>query len=154
MCICYWASSISVFLFVMRPTWSAAAPAMTAHRWPPMLRLLPACALFRTRARARVARPHTPAWPCAAAHAGVAESDGNRASVSSRDHQVERQHSERYQRPLSQVERKKLRADSQRLGRDLCGTTLGKAGITPNFIISLGDALAKNELVKVRRGPP
>lgn len=60
---------------------------------------------------------------------------------------------ERHQRALTKVESNKLRKASQQLGKDICTVTVGRAGITLNTIISLGDALAGNELVKVSRAP-
>jgi len=56
---------------------------------------------------------------------------------------------DRYQQPLSKVERNTKRTESQRLGKQLVTVQIGRQGITPNLIIALGDALAKNELVKV-----
>ena len=57
---------------------------------------------------------------------------------------------ERYQPPLSKVEKNELRAESQRLGKGLCRLQIGIAGITRNTVVALGDALSKNQLVKVR----
>ena len=56
---------------------------------------------------------------------------------------------ERYQPALSKVEKNEKRAESQRLGKKLVTLIIGRAGITRNTVYSLGDALAKNELVKV-----
>jgi CRS1 / YhbY (CRM) domain len=58
---------------------------------------------------------------------------------------------ERYQRakPLTKVQVNALRAESQRLGKRICVENVGKQGITPNLIASLGNALSTNELVKV-----
>ena len=56
---------------------------------------------------------------------------------------------DRYQQPLSKLERNTERTESQRLGKQLVTVQIGRQGITPNLIIALGDALAKNELVKV-----
>ena len=56
---------------------------------------------------------------------------------------------ERYHPALSKEEKNEKRAESQRLGKKLCLLIVGRAGITRNTVISLGDALAKNELVKV-----
>ena len=56
---------------------------------------------------------------------------------------------DRCQRPLSKVEKNDMRAASQRLGRQLVTVQIGRQGITRNLIVALGDALARNELVKV-----
>ena len=56
---------------------------------------------------------------------------------------------DRYQRQLSKVEKNAMRAASQRLGRQLVTVQIGRQGITPNLIQALGDAIARNELVKV-----
>ena len=56
---------------------------------------------------------------------------------------------DRHQQPLSKVERNTKRTESQRLGKQLVTVQIGRQGITPNLIIALGDAIAKNELVKV-----
>ena len=56
---------------------------------------------------------------------------------------------DQHQQPLSKLERNAKRAESQRLGRQLVTVQIGRQGITPNLIVALGDALAKNELVKV-----
>lgn len=53
------------------------------------------------------------------------------------------------QRQLSKAESTKLRKASQQLGKEICTLNIGRAGITSNTIVSLGDALAGNELVKV-----
>ena len=58
---------------------------------------------------------------------------------------------DRHQQPLSKVERNSKRTESQRLGKQLVTVQIGRQGITPNLIIALGDAIAKNELVKVRQ---
>ena len=57
--------------------------------------------------------------------------------------------SDRYQRPLTKVEKNEKRAASQRLGRQLVTVQVGRQGITSNLVVALGDALARNELVKV-----
>lgn len=58
---------------------------------------------------------------------------------------------ERYQRDLSRADKNKWRKASQQLGKDITVVTIGRAGITHNTLVSLGDALAGNELVKVRQ---
>lgn len=50
------------------------------------------------------------------------------------------------------MKRNQWRKASQQLGKNLTVVTVGRAGITKNTLISLGDALAGNELVKVRIG--
>lgn len=68
---------------------------------------------------------------------------------SSRDEMFWKNNAERYQPALSKVEKNEKRAESQRLGKKLCLLIVGRAGITRNTVIALGDALSKNELVKV-----
>lgn len=57
---------------------------------------------------------------------------------------------ERYQRDLSQTDKNRWRKASQQLGKAITVVTIGRAGITENTLISLGDALAGNEVVKAR----
>ncbi len=56
---------------------------------------------------------------------------------------------ERYQPELSRTEKNAWRKASQQLGKDIVVVTIGRAGITRNTLISLGDALSGSELVKV-----
>lgn len=48
------------------------------------------------------------------------------------------------------MEKNQWRKASQQLGKRLTVVTVGRAGITKNTLVSLGDALAGNELVKVQ----
>ena len=57
---------------------------------------------------------------------------------------------ERYQRDLSQTDKNRWRKASQQMGKAITVVTIGRAGITENTLISLGDALAGNEIVKAR----
>ena len=57
---------------------------------------------------------------------------------------------ERYQHDLSQTDKNRWRKASQQLGKAITVVTIGRAGITENTLISLGDALAGNEIVKAR----
>ncbi|EFJ38710.1 hypothetical protein SELMODRAFT_402843 [Selaginella moellendorffii] len=52
--------------------------------------------------------------------------------------------------PLSQKEKKELRGHAHRLGKSIALHHVGKWGVTPNSLKCLGDALEKNELMKVR----
>lgn len=56
---------------------------------------------------------------------------------------------ERYQRALTKDEGIRLRKASHQMGKDICSLNIGRNGITRNTIVSLGDALAGNEIVKV-----
>ena len=53
------------------------------------------------------------------------------------------------QQPLSNQEKKRLRAESQQMGKKLVTVNIGKAGITEKFLQGLLDAQAANELIKV-----
>jgi len=55
-----------------------------------------------------------------------------------------------FQQPLSNAERKAKRADAQRMGKGIVTVQLGQKGLTETFLKGLADALAANELVKVR----
>mmetsp|Transcript_4042 Transcript_4042/g.11713 ORF Transcript_4042/g.11713 Transcript_4042/m.11713 type:complete len:414 (+) Transcript_4042:64-1305(+) len=59
---------------------------------------------------------------------------------------------ERYQRALTKDEGIRLRKASHQMGKDICSLNIGRNGITRNTIVSLGDALAGNEIVKVKVG--
>lgn len=56
------------------------------------------------------------------------------------------------QPPLTQQERKALRAESQRLGKQLYRAQLGQKGMTPAFLQGAWDALSANGLIKVKVG--
>ena len=54
------------------------------------------------------------------------------------------------QPPLTQQERKALRAESQRLGKQLCTVQLGQNGLTPQFLDATWAALRANGLIKIK----
>ncbi|KAK3259215.1 hypothetical protein CYMTET_31774 [Cymbomonas tetramitiformis] len=51
---------------------------------------------------------------------------------------------------VNSIQKQKLRAHAQQLGKKLVLFQVGKAGVTSALVEAIGDALTKNELIKVK----
>lgn len=116
---------------------------------PPQLRSNARSTLLSVRIRPQIAlRPGNICRCCSSVTSSDTEASPAPAPPARPD-SFWQNNAETYQPALSKVEKNEKRADSQRLGKKLCLLIVGRAGITRNTVIALGDALSKNELVKV-----